>query len=387
MAWIHSPTLFNELRATGSKAANHRSILKVSDCQPQEFHAMQAVLYDRFGGALRLESVADPAPAADGVVIAVRATGLCRSDWHGWQGHDGDIKTLPHVPGHEFAGEVIEVGRDVRRWKRGDRVTMPFVAGCGQCPECTGGAPQVCDHQFQPGFTAWGSFAGAVAVRYADFNLVQLSEEMDFITAACLGCRLATAFRAVALQGRAAPGEWVPVHGAGGVGLSAVMVAAALGARPIAIDVREESLELARRFGAEHALNARTCPDIADAIRQLTGGGGADLSLDALGSAETAANSLRCLRKCGRHVQVGLLVGDNAQPRLPMELVISRELEIYGSHGLAAADYGPLLALIAAGKLDPRRLVQRVISLAEAPAALAAMGGFAQAGVTIIDNR
>ena len=346
---------------------------------------MRAVVFDEFAGLLRVECLPDPVPPDDGAVIAVRATGLCRSDWHGWQGQDPDIRTLPHVPGHEFAGEIIAIGRGVRQWRPGDRVTMPFVAGCGECPECTSAAPQVCDRQFQPGFTAWGSFAEAVAVRYADFNFVRLPDEMDFVTAACLGCRLATAYRAVALQGRAAPGEWIAVHGAGGVGLSAVMIAAALGALPIAIDVRDEPLALAKSFGAQHTINACHCPDVPDAVRQLTAGRGADLSLDAFGSAQTAANSLRCLRKRGRHVQVGLLVGRDARARLPMELLIARELEIYGSHGLAAADYAPLLTLVTDGKLSPGRLVQRIIPLTQAPKALIEMGDFRQPAVTIIE--
>jgi alcohol dehydrogenase len=343
---------------------------------------MNAVQFDEFNCPLRCIKVEDPTCPADGAVIAVRATGLCRSDWHGWQGHDPDIRTLPHVPGHEFAGEIIEVGCDVKNWRPGDRVTMPFVAGCGKCPECRDGATQVCDHQFQPGFTAWGSFAELVAVRYADFNLVRLPAETEFIAAAALGCRLATAYRAVALQGNVKAGDWVAIHGCGGVGLSAIMVAAALGARPIAVDIGDQALELAARLGAEHVFNAQRVDDVAAAIRELAGRG-ADVSLDALGSAETAANSIRCLRKRGRHVQVGLLAGDSFQPRLPMELVIARELELYGSHGLAAADYGPLLDLINAGRLDPRRLVSRTITLADVPAALAELGQFAHAGVTV----
>ena len=345
---------------------------------------MQAVLFDNFAGPLRVEQVSDPRPAADGAVIAVRATGICRSDWHGWQGHDPDLKTLPHVPGHEFAGEIVEVGRDVRKWRPGDRVTMPFVAGCGQCPECRAGSPQVCGRQFQPGFTAWGSFAEYVAVRYADFNLVRLPESMDYVTAATFGCRMATAFRAVALQGKIAKGQWLAVHGCGGLGLSAVMIAAALGARVVAVDIHDEALVLAKQFSAEQCLNARKVADVPGAIVDLTARG-ADVSLDALGSAETAGNSLRCLRKRGRHVQVGLLVGDDAQPRLPMELVISRELEIYGSHGLAAADYPALLQLATTGKLDPRRLVRRLIRLEEAPAALAELGAYSHAGIAVID--
>ena len=346
---------------------------------------MLATCFEKFSGPITVESVPDPKPCDDGVVIAVRAAGVCRSDWHGWQGHDADIKTLPHIPGHEFAGEIIEVGSEVRDWRVGDRVTMPFVAGCGTCRECGAGAAQVCDRQFQPGFTAWGAFAEAVAVPFADFNLVRLPESLDFVTAAALGCRLATAYRAVAIQGKVARGEWVAVHGCGGVGLSAVMVAAGLGARPIAIDVREESLEMARQFGAEGFVDARTTADVGAAIRELSDGG-AQVSVDALGSAATAANSIKSLRKRGRHVQVGLLAGSEFQPRLPMELVIGRELEIYGSHGLAAADYSPLLNLILAGKLPVASLVRRKISLAEAPAALVEMGNFGDPGITVINH-
>jgi alcohol dehydrogenase len=346
---------------------------------------MQAVIFDDFRGPLRVDRVPDPTPSADGAVIAVRAAGLCRSDWHGWQGHDADLRRLPHVPGHELVGEIIDVGRDVERWRPGDRVTIPFVAGCGACPDCREGAPQVCPQQYQPGFSGWGAFAEAVAVRYADFNLVRMPPEIDDVAAAAFGCRLATAYRAVVLQGRAAAGEWVAVHGCGGVGLSAVMIAAALGARVIAIDVSDEALALATQFGATHGLNARRIDDVPNAIGELTKRG-ADLSLDALGSAATAANSLRCLRPRGRHVQVGLLAGADAQPRLPMELVIGRELEIRGSHGLAAADYGPLLAMAVAGRIRPAVMVRRVISLAEAPAALTAMGEFPSAGVTVIGD-
>ena len=99
---------------------------------------------------------------------------------------------LPHVPGHELAGVVEEVGRDVRRWAVGDRVTVPFVSGCGRCPPCLSGDPQICDDQFQPGFHGWGSFAERVGLRYADTNLVGLPEELDFVTAASLGCRFGT---------------------------------------------------------------------------------------------------------------------------------------------------------------------------------------------------
>ena len=201
---------------------------------------MRAAYYEDFREPITIREVADPTVLDDGVVVRVRATGICRSDWHGWMGHDPDI-VPPHVPGHELAGVVEEVGRDVRRWAVGDRVTVPFVSGCGRCPPCLSGDPQICDDQFQPGFHGWGSFAERVGLRYADTNLVGLPEELDFVTAASLGCRFGTAFRAVEAQGRVSGGEWVAVHGCGGVGLSAVMIASALGAQVVAVDIRSEA--------------------------------------------------------------------------------------------------------------------------------------------------
>ena len=346
---------------------------------------MQALLFDQFAGPLRVESVPDPVPAYDGVVIEVGACGVCRSDWHGWQGHDPDIRKLPHVPGHELAGVVVAVGRDVARCRMGQRVTMPFVAGCGDCRQCRDGNAQVCDAQFQPGFTAWGALAQFVAVRYADFNLVQIPDEVNFVTAASLGCRLSTAYRAVLQQGRVTSGDWVAVHGCGGLGLSAVMIASSVGARVIGVDIQEEALRLAREVGAVEIVNARTTDDVPAAIHELTGGG-ADVSLDTLGSRGTCAGSVRSLRKRGRHVQVGLLVGSDATPPVPMELAVARELELCGSHGLAAADSPPLLAMVSIGKIDPSRLVKRTISLTDVPDALADLGEFAHPAITIVDR-
>jgi alcohol dehydrogenase len=346
---------------------------------------MKALYYEHFGGPLQLGELNDPVPTPDGVVIEVRACGVCRSDWHGWQGHDPDIKLLPHVPGHEMAGVVAEVGSAVRNWRVGDRVTMPFVAGCGQCPECRTGNQQVCDDQFQPGFTAWGAFAERVAVRYADENLVRLPEDLDFVAAASLGCRVSTAYRAVVLQGGLQPGQWVAVHGCGGLGLSAVMIAIGLGARVIGIDIHSSTLELAKSLGATAVIDASVVDDVPQAIRELTDRG-ADLSLDTLGSKVTCGNSIRCLRKRGRHVQVGLLVGEDASPPVPLELALSRELELVGSHGLQASYYPELFRLIASGKLDPSRLVQRTVELEEVPMVLADMGTFSGCGMTMVDR-
>jgi alcohol dehydrogenase len=335
---------------------------------------VRAVVYDAFGEMPRVATVADPAPAAHGAVIRVHATGLCRSDWHGWMGHDPDIRRFPHVPGHELAGVVEAVGGLVERWAPGDRVTVPFVCACGTCAQCAAGAHQVCDRQTQPGFTHWGSFAELVAIDWADVNLVGLPGELDADAAAALGCRFATAYRALLQVGRLRGGEWVAVHGCGGVGLSAVLVAVAVGARVVALDVSEAALERARDAGAELAVPA------GSDVRELTGGG-VHVSLDAIGAEAACAASIRGLRKRGRHVQVGLLPDP---PRVPMDLVIGRELELLGSHGMAAHAYPEMLALVQAGRLRPERLVTSRIGLDAAPRALVAMTDASPVGITVI---
>ena len=346
---------------------------------------MRAALYRTFGGPINIEEVPDPTPAANGAVIEVKASGLCRSDWHGWKGHDADITTLPHVPGHEFAGVVAEVGREVRSARVGDRVTLPFVCACGRCPQCISGNQQICDRQFQPGFTHWGSFAQLVTVGRADINLVALPVEIDFVAAASLGCRFTTSFRAMVDQAEVSPGQWVAVHGCGGVGLSAIMIASALGARVIAIDIATEKLDFARTVGAHRTIHGDRENDIAERVREISGGG-AHVSVDALGNSVTCRNSISGLRKHGKHIQVGLLSGAESMPAIPMDSVISNELEILGSHGMQAHRYPAMLDMILARKLQPAKLVGKTIHLDELPTHLAKMDGFNETGVTVVDR-
>jgi D-arabinose 1-dehydrogenase-like Zn-dependent alcohol dehydrogenase len=338
---------------------------------------MRAMLVEQFGVRPAVTGVPDPVAADHGVILRVAATGLCRSDWHGWQGHDPDIR-LPHVPGHEIAGTIAAVGRDVRGWSEGDRVTVPFVCACGSCAQCRDGNQQVCLRQEQPGFSYWGSFAEYVAVPWAQVNLVRLPDELGFDEAATLGCRFATAYRAVRQVGQARAGEWVAVFGCGGVGLSAVMIAAAAGAAVIAIDVSPGALALAARHGAAHTLTAGR--GIAERIREITGGG-AHLSVDAIGSAQVAQSALRSLRPRGRHVQIGLLPGAVS---IDLTVLIGRELQWLGSHGMAAHEYPQLLELIRSGAVRPVGLVTRVIGLEEVPDALAAMSTGSTPGMTVI---
>ncbi len=319
-----------------------------------------------YGVRPAIVDVPEPMCSPGGVVVAVGATGVCRSDWHAWRGHDP--VDLPHIPGHEFAGRIAEVGAAVRRWRVGDRVTAPFVCGCGECEYCAAGQGHVCPDQTQPGFTGPGAFAERVAVHAADFNLVAVPDALDDVTAASLGCRFATAYRALTMHGRIQPGQWLAVHGCGGVGLSAVMIGAALGARVIAVDVNAAALGRARELGAEVVIDGSS-----DVSRQIQALGGAHVSIDALGRAGTAINSVCSLRRRGRHVQVGLLLGAAATPPLPMDRVVSHELEIYGSHGMAAHEYPAMLAAVASGIFDPSRLVGRIVRLEDLPDELCAM--------------
>jgi alcohol dehydrogenase len=348
---------------------------------------MRAVWYAEFGAKPEVRHIPDPTPGPDDAVIQVAATGVCRSDWHAWQGHDPDV-VVPHVGGHELAGTVAAVGASVRGWRVGQRVTVPFVCACGTCAECASGNPQVCPLQTQPGFTHEGSYADLVRVQHADVNLVGLPDSLDFAAAAILGCRFGTAFRAVLRQGRVTPGEWVAVHGCGGVGLSAVMIAVAAGARVVAEDVSPAALALARDVGATATVDAsamsgarvavgpdaatvsETSAQVAASVRDATGGG-AHVSLDCLGIRDTCMASVLGLRRRGRHVQVGLMPLGPVE--IPMDLVVAHELELYGSHGLAAYEYPAMLAMIGAGRLRPDRLIGRRIDLDGIPSALAAL--------------
>ena len=346
---------------------------------------MKGVVLESYGKPLVYGEIPDPVPVESGVVIRVRAAGLCRSDWHGWQGHDDDIQSLPHVLGHEFAGEIVEIGGEVRSLEVGQRVTVPFACGCGVCPQCLDGDAQVCTDQYQPGVHGAGAFAELVAIPRADFNVVPLPDSVGYVEAASLGCRFATSFRALANADQAAvqPGEVVVIFGCGGVGLSAVMIAKALGATVVAIDIRSDALEAARAMGAD----AVSLSDAAeDLVFNLTEGQGAHVTVDALGSAQVCREAIKFLRPKGRHCQIGLLLGKDTDPSMPMGRVIANELRIIGSHGMSAARYPEMLEMVASGKLQPEKLVGDKISLSEIPSAMEALGNFnAGTGISVAE--
>ncbi len=342
---------------------------------------MRAAVYERFGGPITVQTVADPEPAMGEVVVEVLAVGLCRSDLHGWHGTDPDI-VCPHVGGHEFVGRVVAVGRGVTRVSLGDRIVAPFVCGCGGCEPCLAGQHQVCRNQQQPGFTRWGAFAGFTAIPFAEVNAVKVPDEVADHVAALVGCRVSTAYRGVVERGRLAAGQVLCVHGCGGVGLAAIALGRAVGARVVAVDVNHDALELAKAMGADDLVDASTVADVGSLVHALAGG--AHVSVDCLGHASTVSSSILGLRPLGRHVQIGLFPSATAD--FPISRVIRDELEVLGVHGLSSSRFAEVFLLMTSGRLDLGPMVTRRISLDDLPESLPAMGGFATPGVTVVTS-
>ncbi|MGK9149168.1 alcohol dehydrogenase catalytic domain-containing protein [Plantibacter flavus] len=344
---------------------------------------MRAVVYEQFNRRPELREVPDPVPSAGGVVVRVETTGLCRSDAHGWLGHDDGI-ALPQVPGHELVGVVHAVGQGVERFRVGDRVTVPFVCACGRCAQCLAGNGQVCPNQTQPGFTHWGSYAELVALHDADVNLIPVPADLDAGAAALLGCRFATAFRGLVHRAGLQRGERLLVVGCGGVGLSAAMIGVALGADVIAVDIDPSALARAETIGVAHTIDSRGL-DEAEVLARIADAApdGVQVSVEALGREATMRLSLLALAPLGRQVQIGLFA---TSPTLPVPTIISQELSLHGSHGMPASDYAELLELVASGALRPQDLIEHRIGLDEAADALVALAsGDRSAGITVID--
>jgi propanol-preferring alcohol dehydrogenase len=348
--------------------------------------SMRAARIVEFGAPLEVTDIPEPEIGPDDVLVKVEAEGICRTDWHTWRGEWGWIglePELPIVPGHEFAGVVVESGRDVTRFAPGDRVTVPFHDGCGLCAWCTAGRSNLCERMKVIGIAYDGGYAEYVRIPNADFNAIAVPEGIDFDTAAALGCRYMTAFHAVVNRGGVRPGDWVAIHGVGGVGLSAVQIASAIGARPVAVDLDPIKLELARQQGAEVLVDASE-GDPARMVRDLTGGG-AQVSLDALGVTQTCRNSILSLRRGGRHVQVGLTTEEEkGKIPVPIDIIVSFELEVVGSVGNPRSQFPRLLTMVESGTLNPDQLITRRVRLDQAGEVLQEMSEYGTRGFNLI---
>jgi alcohol dehydrogenase len=350
---------------------------------------MRAAVLEAYGEPLSIDSVPRPDPAPHGVVVDVEACGVCRSDWHSWMGHGewaDDQVPIGQILGHEPAGVVASVGERVTTVAPGDRVAIPFNLGDGSCRECVNGHGNVCEDGYALGFEADvpGAFAEAVAVPYADYNLVSLPDTVAFEDAAALGCRYVTAFHALAHRVDVDAGDWVAVHGCGGLGLAAVQIASALGGGVVAVDVRDDPLDRASDLGATATVNATAVADVPGRVQAITDGG-AHVSIDALGRAETCRNSIECLRSRGDHVQLGLTTdAERGEVALPIDEMTRWDVTFHGSRGMPPTRYDELLRMLDSGRLDPGALVSRHVSLEDVSDRLAAMTDFETDGIEVV---
>lgn len=354
---------------------------------------MRAAVFQGVREPLEVREVDPPSADDDGVVVETDACGVCRSDWHAWQG-DWDWLGVSPTPGlvfgHEPAGTVVEVGNDVERFAEGDRVTVPFNTGDGTCPHCRTGRGNLCERSIPLGFAdvAPGAFAERFPVRNADHNVVSLPDAADPVDVAGLGCRFATAFHGLAHRVDLDPGDWVAVHGCGGVGLSAVHIADALGANVVAVDLKQDALDKALELGADETVKVDEVQDVPQAVKGFTPrSGGAEVSVDALGIAATVRNSINSLGPGGQHLQIGLTTSEEqGEVAVPVDNMVYDEREFIGSYGMPPHEYDQIFRMMETGKIDPGEIVSETISLEEVPDTIASMGDYDTVGIPVCNS-
>ncbi|MDR7075733.1 D-arabinose 1-dehydrogenase-like Zn-dependent alcohol dehydrogenase [Neobacillus niacini] len=346
---------------------------------------MKALLMEEVGRPMTVQNVADPTLSPDGVIIKVEASGVCRSDWHFWKGDMEMRAPLPHVLGHEFTGIVEEVGSHVTQFKRGDRVVVPPIQADNTCPYCLNGHQNLCDNKYTLGVRQWGGFAEFALIPKAEGNLVKLPESIDFVSAASLGCRFVTSYYGMIDQIKVQAGEWVVVHGCGGIGLSAIQIANAIGANVIAVDIADDKLELARSLGAVYTINGMK-ENAVEAVKEITKDG-ANVSVDALGITATCQNAILSLGKRGRHLQIGVTTKEEKGfIPVPIDEIVTKELQIIGSVTMPISRYTPMLHLIDTLNIQPSKLVTERISLDQAGDVFEAMSSFSNIGISVVDR-
>ena len=363
---------------------------------------MEAAVYRAFGGPIRIETIPIPVCPDDGVLLRVKAVGVCRSDWHGWKGHDDDIiqHGLPFVPGHEVCGIITEIGKHItqnnaKKFRIGDRVAVPFILSCGTCRYCQDyHQSTVCTAQKQPGFTQYGGFAEYLAVPRAERNLAMLPSNVSFPQAAALGCRFTTAYRAVLQQGRLSRDDTsIAIFGCGGLGLSCIMWAVTVKCPVIiAVDVSDPALHKAQQLGATHIINTRNMDTttLRRCVEEIVQNDGVDVSVEASGFIAACENAIHCTRRGGRMVQVGLLSSSSSggphqqHPIIPMNMIAGKEIEVIGSHGFSATDLPILLDMVSRNVIDPALLIEREVTLKEGAKAIEDMDHSSPLGIIMV---
>ncbi|MGE7602924.1 zinc-dependent alcohol dehydrogenase family protein [Peribacillus sp. NPDC097675] len=346
---------------------------------------MRALLLEETNKPMEVKQVTDPSLTNEGVIVKVMANGICRSDWHVWMGDTNVVKKYPHVLGHEFTGVIEEVGKDVKKFKKGDRVIVPVAQGDNTCPYCLGGHQNLCVNRVIPGVNYWGGYSEYAHVPNADGNLIPLPDSLDFVSAASLGCRFVTAYHGIVDQVKVQAGEWVVIQGCGGVGLSAIQIASSIGAKVIAVDIGADKLEMAKQLGAHITVNG-SLHDPVEAVLEITKGG-ANVSVDALGISDTCQKGILSLGKRGRHLQIGLTTKkENGFISVPIDMIVGKEIQIIGSSGMPTSRYSSMFQLIESVNIKPGDLVTERVSLDQAFDVIAGMSHYANTGISVVDR-
>jgi alcohol dehydrogenase, propanol-preferring len=326
---------------------------------------MHALVLERFGGPFVAKEVPTPTIAPHEALVRVRNVGVCGTDVKIRANRMG-LGVIPLIMGHEIAGEVAEVGAEVRGFAPGDRVVVNFYLTCGRCPFCRAGRDTLCPETRQHGFSIDGGFAEYV--KTPGVNLCRVPEHVSLEGACILGDAVATSYHAITKRAQVRPGTTVALVGVGGVGLHALQMARLAGAWVVAIDVSEARLELARSLGADAVVDARRGP-FHDAVRKLTDGQGVDVVLEFVSNETTLQSSYQSLRRAGRLVFVGY-TPQLPLPVMPHDLVRS-EIEIVGSRANTKQELQETMDLVARGRIKP--IVDQVVPLAEIESAFEAL--------------
>jgi 6-hydroxycyclohex-1-ene-1-carbonyl-CoA dehydrogenase len=320
---------------------------------------MKAAVFHAAHQPLTVQEVPDPTPGPGELLVRVAACGVCHTDLHYIDHGTPTFKKPPLILGHEISGTVAGLGAGVSGWQPGDRVLLPAVYGCGQCPACRNGRENICERMVMFGNNVDGGYAEFVVAPSRDVH--RLPERIPLVEGAIIADALTTPYHAVVHRGRVQAGDQVAVFGCGGIGLNLVQVAAAFGARVTAVDLSEEKLEWARRLGAAATVHPPQVERVDKAVRELTGGG-ANVAFEAIGLPQTQEQAFACLRTGGRLVLVGFA---GEAMRLDGGRAMFREMEIVGSLGCRSIDYPRVISLVEQGRLRLAELVTARFPLAE----------------------
>ena len=317
---------------------------------------MKALRIVGIGKPLEEREMPLPDPGIGEILLRVKAAGICHSDAH-YRAGTSPTGPLPVTPGHEVAGIVDRLGPGVSSVRPGDRVAIHYQLACGDCRFCRMGQEQFCPAGAMVGKHRDGGYAEYLLVPAR--NAVPVPEEVPLDHAAVMMCSTATSFHALR-KARLAPGETVAVFGLGGLGMSAVQLARALGAREVfGVDLDPAKLRQAERYGAV-PVNAGSGDPVAE-IRRLTGGAGVDVALELIGLAATMEQAVRCLGVFGRAALAG--IGQNPMSVHAYSEVIGKETEIIGVSDHLMSELPLLLELAKRGRLDLSDVVTRRVPL------------------------